>query len=359
MEKPIKRASSSNVKATIHIAFGLNDQSGIYFRNTIAVIDEICTNTESHVHFYIFHDQTITIPIQKVFERVVHQYNQDISFLDVTSQPEFCEMHNGMLYRLFIPRLCPEVDKMIYLDSDILVLEDIKVLWEISIKEYAIAAVLDLAYTREAFVSTKYYLRQGIIPKLYFNSGVLLMNLGYIRKKCDLPQDYLVFIKNNPYTLMLDQDFLNLKFQKNTLLLPDKFNYICDDINVASQSDLKEKYIVHSAGPFKPWNCRNPFVLNYFCQHYAINFFKEERESKLREYMSMLPQRYFDRMGLKHSLLQHRKSVGGGQQILLSLACMVKALCNDTQYIHFARFIMFKLRLKILYSFFYVYIKRN
>ena len=113
MEKPIKRAASSEIKTTIRIAFGLNDQTVTYFRNTIAVIDEICTNTKSHVHFYIFHDQTITIPIKRIFERVVYQYNQDLSFLDVTSQPEFCEMHNGILYRLFIPRLCPEVDQMI------------------------------------------------------------------------------------------------------------------------------------------------------------------------------------------------------------------------------------------------------
>lgn len=358
MEKFSKRTSLSDIGNTIHVAFGISDQSGTYFRNTIAVMDEICGNTKSHVCFYIFHDETIDSDIKIVFEQVVRQYNQSIFFFDVTSEPEFHEMNNGMLYRLFIPRLCPGIEKMIYLDSDVLVLGDIKKLWEKPIEKYSLGAVLDLAYTREAFVNTRYYLRQGISPTEYFNSGVLLMNLDYIRKEGDLPKEYLNFIKNNPYTLMLDQDFLNLKFQTTALLLSDEFNYICDDVNVANPSDLRQKYIVHLAGPFKPWNCRNPFVLNYFCKHYAVAYSQKEREDKIREYMSMLPQRHFNRMGLKHSLLDQHKSLGGGQEILLSLACIVKGLCNDIQYVRFARLIMFKLRLKILYSFYYIYIKR-
>lgn len=359
MEKLGRRTSSTDVGNVIHVAFGLNDQVGAYHRNTIAVIDEICTHTDARVVFHIFHDETMDRAKQMVFERVVHQYQQDVCFHDITSEPEFEKMKIGMLYRLFIPRLCPDIKKMIYLDSDVLVLSNIKCLWDVSLEGYSLAAVLDLPYTRETFVRTKYYNHQGIDDRIYFNSGVLVMNLERMRKQCDLPQQYLQYISNHPHTLMLDQDFLNLKFQNNTLFLADKFNTICDDINMAEETELKKKCIVHLAGPFKPWNCRNPFVLNYFCQHYAVNYPAEEREEKMREYMTLLPERHFVRLGLKHSLLQQNKSTGGGQRFLLSLACLAKAFLNDAQYVRFARLVMFKLKLKFLYSFYYVYIKRE
>lgn len=350
---------TNNLKDTIHIAFGIQDRSGTYYKNTVAVMVEIFAHTKNPVHVHIFHDLTVGNEVKSTFRIVASEYQQKVSFHNVSSEPEFPKMNNGMLYRLFIPRICSDLKKIIYLDSDVLVLSDVDILWKQDLKEHSIAAVLDLPYTRDVFVSTKYYTRQGINPGKYFNSGMLVMNLTKIRHSADLPREYVSFIRRHPHTMMLDQDFLNLKFQRDTLFLPNKFNFIVDNIDSVDSSILSKQTIIHLAGPFKPWNCRNPFVIKYFCQYFAKNFEKGEREEKMLAYMSELPQRHFERLGLKHSLLQQHKSVGGGQQFLLSLACLVKGICSDAQYIKFARLFMFKLRLAFLYSFYYIYIKRD
>ena len=314
MEEFSTKTASCNLtlQDTIHVAFGICDSSGTYHRNTIAVMAEIFAHTKNPVHVHIFHDSTIDDESQASFRKVASEYHQNVSFHNVSLEPEFYRMNNGMLYRLFIPRICSELPRIIYLDSDVLVLGDLNHLWEQDFKGHSIAAVLDLPYTRDVFVSTKYYARQGISPNKYFNSGVLMLNLSKLRQMEDLPREYVTFIQGHPHTMMLDQDFLNLKFQSDAIFLPNKFNFVVDNIDSVDLSILSKQTIVHLAGPFKPWNCRNPFVIKYFCQYFAKNFEKGEREEKMLAYMSELPQRHFERLGLKHSLLQQHKSVGGG-----------------------------------------------
>ena len=83
----------------------------------------------------------------------------------------------SIYYRLFIPSMFPEYNKAIYLDADITVIDDISKLYNEDIDGYLVGAITDgiipqderlQIYTREAL---------DIEPHMYFNSGVLLMNL--------------------------------------------------------------------------------------------------------------------------------------------------------------------------------------
>ena len=85
-------------------------------------------------------------------------------------------------FRLFLPTLYPEYDKVLYLDCDIVVLDDIAKLYNINIKNSLLGAITEetAIYTPEI----KNYAKRVIgvsDNKHYFNAGVLLMNLKELR----------------------------------------------------------------------------------------------------------------------------------------------------------------------------------
>lgn len=112
-------------------------------------------------------------------------------------------------FRLFIPAMFPQYDKGIYIDSDVVLTEDIAKLYDIDIGDNLIGACSDLsiadipplvAYTEEAV---------GVGKGEYINSGVLLMNLRRLRQ-CDLEGRFLELLNTYHFdSIAPDQDYLN------------------------------------------------------------------------------------------------------------------------------------------------------
>ena len=233
--------------------------------------------------FHLVHDQTLKKTRQNALQSYIDTHGAAVKFYDISKEPEFAQMRNGTLYRLFLPRLLSSLDKIIYLDGDIFIMKDLAELWNIDIETYSLAAVPDIKETQHDIRTLRYYREQNLDADRYFNAGVLLMNLKYICQQGDLVEGYLSFIHKFPHTLMLDQDFLNYKFQKSMRLLPVSFNFIAYDLDELTEAVASKQIIVHLAGVYKAWNCRNPFVIAYFSQYYAENFSSEDRLEKLCE----------------------------------------------------------------------------
>ncbi len=342
------------MQENIHVAFGLEDSSGDYYTKILTVIIEIFTHTKENIYIHILHDKTLLDNNKKIMRDIVEKHKQnikfyDISMLDKLQEIEHIAMNKGMLYRLYMPDLCANVNKIIYLDADVLVMGDIKDLWNVDMDCKLIAAVKDLEYTRNIYIKTKYYEKMGVSYTKYFNSGVMLLDLDNIRREKNLIGGILSFAKRYPYCAMLDQDYLNWEFRDRVLLLPAKYNYIELDINDMDKQKSEGKLLIHCAGPFKPWNCRNPFIIRYFCKHYAEIISEENKLDSMIEYMSMLPELNFKKMGLKHSLLQQKKKT-----FVDCISCICKGIISDSQYQKMARFFMFYVKMKFLYSFLYL-----
>lgn len=149
-------------------------------------------------------------------------------------------------YRLLIPEILPSnIDKVVYLDCDIVVNLDIKELFDIDLGDYLLGAVEDLAITNN------YKRRLGINESSkYFNAGVLLLNLNLCRQY-SISRELLSFsVKNSSKLILWDQDVLNRVLEDKVLFLNDKFNYIVDDYCVDSLGGK----VIHYSGPVKPWN---------------------------------------------------------------------------------------------------------
>ena len=170
-------------------------------------------------------------------------------------------------YRLIIPNSLN--GKLLYVDCDTLIQEDLSELFEIDLQDNCIGAVLDCNYK----TGRK---RTGTIN--YFNSGVILFD-------CDKWQEGNYFERvrnelNNPVNTLPDQDALNRVLAGHVLYLPLKYNAM------RFQTPRKFDYI-HDT--LKEYNLalKNPAIKHYISKHkpWQITYDEKEREIYL-EYTS-------------------------------------------------------------------------
>lgn len=149
---------------------------------------------------------------------------------------------NFCFARLALPYLVEE-DKVLYIDTDAIVLKDISKIWRLDISDYYLAGCKDYGVTRD-----ETYSRLGITGK-YVNSGFILMNLEKIRKEKIHEQWFDVI---NRYELKYpDQDALNVICQHNELYIPSMYNFAW---NVTKEVMFKEYIkVFHYAGPKIQW----------------------------------------------------------------------------------------------------------
>jgi lipopolysaccharide biosynthesis glycosyltransferase len=172
----------------------------------------------------------------------------------------------SIFYRLLFPVLVPEhVDKLLYLDTDIIVLKDLNELFAIDTGEMPVAAVRDFVDYRPEL---------GIYsPNNYFNSGVLLINrLEWVKQ--DITIKTINYIRDNADKLLFpDQDTLNAVLIDRWLKLDAKFNLMFKDIpeNLAKnqfKDFLKDVVILHYTSQHKPWSILGKNRLRYLYTFY-------------------------------------------------------------------------------------------
>ncbi|MEZ8727025.1 glycosyltransferase family 8 protein [Vibrio cyclitrophicus] len=159
--------------------------------------------------------------------------------------------------RLYIDKLVSnDIDKIIYLDCDIVVLSNIKNLWETQIKGYSIGAVPEL----ESHIKKSLMSRFGLDN--YFNSGVLVLNLENIRKSCNFSKS-IAFLENNKLDYP-DQDALNIIFKGDWFELDSMFNFM-------SSTFTEQADIIHFALA-KPWSAEVSNENSYYYYFYEQNY---------------------------------------------------------------------------------------
>ena len=115
----------------------------------------------------------------------------------------------SIFYRLFIPSLFKQYSKAIYLDADIVLVDDISKLYNENIEGYLVGGVPD-EVVNNSEVFREYSVKAlDLEPENYFNSGVLLMNLDEFRKE-KIEEKFLhILEKYNFDVIAPDQDYLN------------------------------------------------------------------------------------------------------------------------------------------------------
>ncbi len=149
---------------------------------------------------------------------------------------------NFCFARLALPTLVEE-DKVLYIDTDAIVVQDISKIWRLDISNCYVAGCKDYGV-----LTDNTYERVGITGK-YINSGFVLFNLKKIRE--DNIQDKWFDVINHNELKYPDQDALNQVCQHNELYIPSMYNFAW---GVTKQVMYPEHIkVIHYAGPKIQW----------------------------------------------------------------------------------------------------------
>lgn len=197
-------------------------------------------------------------------------------------------------YRLFVQQIFKNYDRIVYLDSDLIIKRDISDLYNIDIKDNLIAATLDADWMSQyngAIPKVKSFCKKVLKlddPYKYFQAGVVMFNIKEMNKT--FKKDELVKYASEREYMYVDQDVLNAKLQGRVFYLDLRWNvmtscggerlkniktYAPKNIADIYMEARKDPYIIHYAGYLKPWN--SPY------SDYANEFWNQARGTNLYE----------------------------------------------------------------------------
>ena len=121
-------------------------------------------------------------------------------------------------FRIKLPDVCPDLDKILYLDCDTLVRGNLDELFELDLSGKYLAGVKDV------WGVSKYVKRLNMKSPVYINSGMLLFNCDYCRKE-QFFDKIIDFAKNNDKIIeFCDQDSINKVVDEKKIVLNPKYN---------------------------------------------------------------------------------------------------------------------------------------
>ena len=263
----------TTMKNPINICLSFDEK---YAQHAAVTMVSLMKNCSRNIHFYIIDSEPsgITESRSKIV-KLVEMYGAKISFRTIDLSvfkgfPVWKPMQDSPnkyvpYYRLCLADLLPEIERIIYLDTDIVVQGDIAKLYNIELtEEQLIAGVNDMDSGE---------LKENISTSAYINSGVILFNLATIRRfKLNIVKESINILQQlgDRMSLNIDQDLINIIFNKRIKLLdiswnaqsvgtPRGFKLGYDDKSI-------EKNIIHFIASHKPWmfNCKSGYQHLYF-----------------------------------------------------------------------------------------------
>jgi lipopolysaccharide biosynthesis glycosyltransferase len=166
-------------------------------------------------------------------------------------------------YRLLLPDVLPqELDKVIYLDSDLVVHQDISKLWDLEIANTSLLAVPELFPASERVSSSagiRLYRELELPSELkFFNSGVMLINLKKWRHEHVSAQALIYLDAAAQYLRWHDQEALNAVLAGDWTELDSRWNVTMHAVRSSAETRryadlIQNPYIVHFNSARKPW----------------------------------------------------------------------------------------------------------
>ena len=245
----------STALPVVHIAFGINNA---YARGMgITAFSVLKNNPDLAFHIHIFgsaldhKSKSLLLELAVNYPLAITCYVfKESAFAGL---PLMGRYPQAIYYRLFTPYILADVtSKFIYLDADTLCLDSYKELNEMDISTFTLAAVND---TRRA--------RNKLCPQLnlktgnYFNSGFLYINIPEWLERNTTERIIQTLARPENDFKFPDQDALNIVLEREVLLLPKKYNFVCDIIlnKVGKKIFVPEDTIlIHYTGKCKPWH---------------------------------------------------------------------------------------------------------
>ena len=256
----------------IVVVFGID---AAYVPYVAATITSILSNTSApRFRFIIIHDGVAGEDRRKIESCA---QGHVIEWPEITDKralgiETYDHITRASSYRFAIPDFAPaDAKRVIYLDSDLIVLGDLRELSEIDLGENMIGAVFDAGVDFDAFAK-----RWALPAKRlsYFNAGVLVLDLEKIRATGALESAFELLSSRAHEFQFGDQCVLNLLFWDKWKRLPATWNVQTRMVTpegdpVATPQEMQtgcRPKLIHYTGAIKPWSRDpyHPFVWEFY-----------------------------------------------------------------------------------------------
>lgn len=295
----------------------------------------ILDNSSSFFAFYVL-DSGITIENKKRIENIKKIYDHfSIEYISIDIEKEFghfplhYDFHTlNVFSRYLIPIVKPDLDKVLYIDADIIVLGDLAELYCEDLGVFHLGAVP--AYSDAMF---RHQIDLGLpYDNQYFNAGILLIDCKYFRDNniTDILIEETLRIKPD----LQDQDVLNIHFENNYKILDCKYNvtqrmyeYLKNRSNQNVQNALDNPFIIHYIIK-KPWADLSAMYVEYFWKYLCkTEFFTVVLLKYLGE--NLEEQKKIERMKMMKFLEKERESLRLKNEEILALRNSKTFLIGD------------------------------
>jgi lipopolysaccharide biosynthesis glycosyltransferase len=229
----------------IHVVFGVD---GYVPQLAVALVSMFTSNVNNEIKTYIV-SADLGEADKKMLNESVRGFARELTFLHIDpSNFNKLKVHfhltHATFYRLFIPEILADLDKILYLDCDIVVEADLMDLWTVDMSGYGNGGVI--------FPGTDTRDRLGVKDGCDMNAGILIMNLRFWREnditmRCSrwLASTESPFMDNDAMNVVLNgaQKGVDTRWNLN----PIHFGGSCKESDYPSR-------ILHFAGAIKPWH---------------------------------------------------------------------------------------------------------
>ena len=264
----------------IHLFFTVDDNYIPFLAVTLQSIKE--NSSKDYIYdIKILHSNSIT---KKNMDIIKHDYENDnfeIEFVNIEKNIYKIseKLHTRDYYskstyfRLFIPDLYPELDKALYLDSDITLKNDVAKLYNIDLEGNLVGAIPDSAVSNVKEFQEYVEKRIGVSRfDQYFNAGILLMDLKQLRE-INFEEKFISLLSTITFDVAQDQDYLNTICKNHVKIIDSSWNVMPFENNTIKKEDIN---LIHYNLSMKPWHFDNIMYEEYFWQYAKSTSFYEQ-----------------------------------------------------------------------------------
>ncbi len=205
-------------------------------------------------------------------EGCINILKQSDIFADYNYSHEY--VSQAALFKFKTPELFPMFDKVIYLDSDIIVQDDLTEFYNTNLEnEYA-------GVVKDFYSHVLEFDHLRVKREFYFNSGVMLLNIKKIRED-NISEKLIAEKLSSLYSKFMDQDVFNIVFNGNVKLLSFRYNYMLRSgrdkklFNQVFNEDFPENPVIVHCTPIKPWLDSEPIYHKIWYKYYKLSPYKK------------------------------------------------------------------------------------
>ena len=264
-------------------------------------ITSLLVNAKPETYYEIFilcNQAQLSVESRNSLTRAFENNKQcKIAFTDVgeafkeTEETLHGHVTKATYYRLLIPVLFPQFDKVIYADIDMIFQQDLSELYQNVLQNgELLAAALDLAIDDKHYFHSDLPSKVGKSKKDYFNAGFLVMNLKQMREE-NVTEEFnrhakIKYDQN-------DQDVLNVVCNGRVQILSSMYNFQLNHFSnymwgrKASEIQFGELFkhaTLHYTWKHKPWNSLECVAYDTWWHYYKMSPFYDDMVYFKRQY---------------------------------------------------------------------------